>query len=135
MATSTINQKSGHHHFFVRKLIIYTLIYFDPCDQLPPWTYYVKLVYDVWLFDVHSPLFTMWISFYLLNWLFTSKVGNCIDDFIVFPMYCSDVQGQITVLKINILLLLVSWLLQCGSRQSGYLLWWLQHYCLKFALI
>ena len=135
MATSTTNWKSGHHHFFVRKLIIYTLTYFDPCDQLPPWTYYIILVYDVWLFDVHSPLFTMWTSFYLLNWLFTSKVGNCIHDFIVFPMYCSDVQGQITVLKINILVVLVSWLLQCGSGQSGYLLWWLQHYRLKFALI
>ena len=51
-AILTANPKKGHHHFFVRKLIIYAKI-FDPCDQLPlpssptHWTYYIALWYLV----------------------------------------------------------------------------------------
>ena len=51
---------------------------------------------NVWLFNIHSPLFTTKITFDLFNWLFTSKGGNCILDFIIFATYCSDVQGLIS---------------------------------------
>ena len=45
MATSTTNRKSGHYHFFVRKLIKYADIFWSMrSTQLlpfPPWTYYI----------------------------------------------------------------------------------------------
>ena len=37
---------------------------------------HIILVYDVWLFNIHSRFFTMTITFGLLYWLFTSKGGN-----------------------------------------------------------
>ena len=56
-------------------------MYFDPCNQLPH--RHIILVYDVWLFNIHSPFFTMTITVDLLNWLFISKGGNRIHDFII----------------------------------------------------
>ena len=53
------------------------------------------LVYDVWLLNTHSPFFVMTIKIELLNWLFTSKGGNRIHDFI-FSTYCSDVREHIS---------------------------------------
>ena len=46
----------------------YTSIYFDPCDQLPSWIYYI----DSWCLVIQ----------YLL--------------FIIFPPYCSEVRGHIS---------------------------------------
>ena len=59
----------------------YTPIYFDPCDQLPHG--HITLVCDVWLCNIHSPFFTMTITFDVLNWLFISKGGNRIHDFVL----------------------------------------------------
>ena len=57
---------------------------------------HIILVYDVWLFNIHSRFFTMTIMLDLLNLLFTSKRGNRIQDFVIFPRCCSDVRGHIT---------------------------------------
>ena len=35
---------------------------------------HIILVYDVWLFSIHSPFFMMIIMFGLLNWLFTGNL-------------------------------------------------------------
>ena len=95
-ATSRANCKSGHRHFFVgvrwvnhiRQYILIRAINFPHG--------HIILVCDVWLSNIHSPFFTMMITFHLLNWLFTSKDGNRIHEFITFPTYYSDVRGHIS---------------------------------------
>ena len=61
---------------------------------MPPWPY--VLVYDVMLFNIHSPFFSVTITFCLLNWLFTIKGGNRIHDFIIFLTYCNEVRRHIS---------------------------------------
>ena len=56
----------------------------------------IILVYNVWSLNINSLFFTMTITFNLLNWLFTGDKGNPIHDFIIFPTYCSNVQGHIS---------------------------------------
>ena len=93
MATSTTNQRSGKHHSFLHKLIIYVNL-FDPCNQLPH--RHIILIYDIWLFNIHIPFFRMTITFDLLSWLLTSKNGNHIHDFIIFPTVCRDIREHIS---------------------------------------
>ena len=57
-------------------------------QSTPPALGHITLLNDVWLFNIHSPFFTMTIM------LFTNKGGNHIHDFIIFPTYCSDARGH-----------------------------------------